>query len=72
MKNGRIKIPTAKMENKTTNRAKMSNKRCIKARLQYLQRGHKAQRRDITSHLFCYTLVVFLADLLDSPFRLFV
>ena len=25
------------------NRAKMSNKRCIKARLQYLQRGYKAQ-----------------------------
>ena len=30
------------MENKTTNRAKMSNNRCIKARLQYLQRGYKA------------------------------
>ena len=29
------------MENKTTNRAKMSNKRCLKARLQYLQRGYK-------------------------------
>ena len=32
----------SKMENKTTNRAKMSNKRCIKARLQHLQRGYKA------------------------------
>ena len=41
MKNGRIYIYTAKMESKTTNRAKMSNKRCIKARLQYLQRGYK-------------------------------
>ena len=30
------------MENKPTNRAKMSNKRCIKARLQYLQRCYKA------------------------------
>ena len=29
------------MENKITNRAKMSNKRCIKARLQYLQRRCK-------------------------------
>ena len=29
-------MPTAKMQNKTTNRAKIPNKRCIKARLQYL------------------------------------
>ena len=42
MKNGRIKIPTAKMESKTTNRAKMSNKQRIKARLQYLKHGYKA------------------------------
>ena len=27
------------MENKTTNRAKISNKRCIKARLQYTQKS---------------------------------
>ena len=38
MKNGRIYIQTGKRENKTTNKAKMSNKQCIKARLQYLQR----------------------------------
>ena len=30
---------TAKMENKPTKRAKMQSKRCIKARLQYLQRS---------------------------------
>ena len=36
----------SKMENKTTNRAKMSNKQCIKARLQYLQRGYKASEPD--------------------------
>ena len=73
MKNGRIQIHTAKMENKTTNRAKMSNKRCIKARLQYLQGGYKA--REATSRATCFafnTLAVFLADLLDSPFRFFV
>ena len=33
-------------ENKTINRAKMSNKQCIKARLQYLQRGYKASEPD--------------------------
>ena len=37
MKNDRIYIHTAKLENKTTNRAKMSNKRWIKVRLYYLQ-----------------------------------
>ena len=36
MENGRIWIHTAKMENKTTNRAKMSNKRCVKARIAVL------------------------------------
>ena len=61
MKNDRIKIHTEKMENKTTNRAKMSNKRCIKARLQYLQAGYKAS--EATSRA---------TDLLDSPFRFFV
>ena len=30
------------MDNKTTNRAKMSYKQFIKARLQYLRRGYKA------------------------------
>ena len=63
------------MENETTNRAKMSNKRCIKAcaRLQYLQRGYNwSLWSDITSHLFCVTWAVFLADLLHSPFRFFV
>ena len=34
------------------NRAKMSNKRCIKARLQYLQRGHKAS--EATSLVLLY------------------
>ena len=67
MKNGRIQFHTTKMENKTTNRAKMSNKRCIKARLQYLQRGYIKLVSDITNHLFCFILTVFLADLLDSP-----
>ena len=38
MKNGRTWIQTAKMENKPTHRTKMSNKRCMRARLQYLQR----------------------------------
>ena len=37
MKNGRIQIQTAKMENKPRNREKMSHKWCIKARFQYLQ-----------------------------------
>ena len=43
------------MENKTTNRAKMSNKRCIKARLQYLQRGYKAS--EATSRAACFALL---------------
>ena len=55
MENGRIWIHTAKMENKTTNRAKMSNKRCIKARLQYLQRGYKAS--EATSRATCFALL---------------
>ena len=45
------------MENKTTNRAKMSNKRCIKVRLQYLQRGYKAS--EATSLATCFALLVF-------------
>ena len=36
MKNGRIQHQTAKMENKTTNRAKMSNKQCIKIKIAVL------------------------------------
>ena len=40
------------MENKTTNRAKMSNKWCIKARLLYLQRGYKAS--EATSRAACF------------------
>ena len=52
---GTIEIHTAKMENKTTNRAKMSNKRCIKARLQYLQRGYKAS--EATSRATCFALL---------------
>ena len=72
MKNTRILIHTAKMENKTTNRAKMSNKRCIKARLQYLQRGYKAS--EATSPVPCIASIVavFQADLLDSLFKFFV
>ena len=73
MKNGKIQIHTEKMENRTTNRAKMSNKRCMKARLQYLQGGYKA--REATSRATCFvfnTLAVFLDYLLDSPFRFFV
>ena len=65
-------MKTAITDYKTTNRAKMSNKRCMKARLQYLQREVIKQLvSDTTSHLFCLTLAVFLADLLDSPFRFF-
>ena len=72
MKNGRIQIHTEKMENRTTNRAKMSNKRCIKARQQYLQGGYKAREATLRATCFVFnTLVVFLAYLLDSPFRLF-
>ena len=69
MKNGRMQIHTAKMENKTTNGAKMFNKRCIKARLQYLQRGDKAS--EAASRATCFALLQ-LADLLDSHFRFFV
>ena len=66
MKNGGIQIHT---ENKTTKRAKMS---CINARLQYLQGGYKASEATSRATLFCFTLAVFLADVLDSPFRFFV
>ena len=55
MKNGRIWIQTAKMENKTTKRAKMSNEQGIKARLQYLQRGYKAS--EATSRATCFALL---------------
>ena len=58
------------MEKKPTNRGKMSHKRCIRARLQYLQHSYKAS--EATSRGACFTLAVFLADLLDSPFRCFV
>ena len=58
------------MEKKPTNRGKMSNKRCIRARLQYLQHCYKAS--EATSRAACCTLAVFLADLPDSPFRCFV
>ena len=43
------------MKNKFTNRAKMSNKRCIKARLQYFtQRGYKAS--EVTSRATSFAL----------------
>ena len=61
MENDRFQIHTEKMENKTTNRAKMFNKRCIKARLQYLQRGYEAS--EATSQATCFALL-FVAGLL--------
>ena len=54
-KNGRIYIQTAKMENKPSNKGKMSNKQCIKARVQYLQRGYKAS--EATSRAACFALL---------------
>ena len=42
MKNGRIQLQTAKMENETTNRAKMSNKRCINQDCSTYSVGYKA------------------------------
>ena len=60
------------MEKKPTNRGKMSNKRCIRARLQYLQHSKCYKASEATSWGACFTLAVFLADLLDSPFRCFV
>ena len=55
MKYGRMQIQAEKVENKTTNRAKMSNKRCVKARLQYLQRSYKAS--EATSRATCFALL---------------
>ena len=45
------------MKTNLQNRAKMSNKRCIKARLQYLQRGYKAG--EATSRVTCFALLWF-------------
>ena len=49
MKNDRIQIETTEIENRTTNRAKVSDKQCInlKARLQYLQ--HRLKMVKVTS-----------------------
>ena len=47
------------MENKTTNRAKMSNCSTYSAVI-------KLVKSDITSRLFCFTLAVFLAGLLNT------
>ena len=61
------------MENKTINRAKMSDKQCIKARLQYLQ--YSAVIKVVKRHHeppVLLILTVFLTDLLDSPFKFFV
>ena len=55
MKNGRIQIHTAKMENKMTNRAKISNKLCTEARLQYLQSSYKAS--EATLQATCFALL---------------
>ena len=52
MKNGSVLNHTEKNGKQIKNRAKMSNKRCIKARLQYLQRGHKAS--EATSLVLLY------------------
>ena len=57
MKNSRILIQTAKMENKTPNKAKMSNKWYTKARLQYSQRGYKVSEK--TSQAPCFALLRF-------------
>ena len=48
-------IQTAKMENNPTNRRKISNKRCIRARLQYLQRSCKAN--EAKSRAACFALL---------------
>ena len=68
MKNDRIQIETTEMENRTTNRAKMSDKPCIKSQIAVLTVQVKDGKSDIkiASHLFCITLVVFLEDLRDS------
>ena len=55
MKNGRIWIQTAKMENKPTNREKMLNERCVRAILRYLQRSYKAS--EATSRAACFALL---------------
>ena len=62
-----------KLENKTTSRAKILNKHCLKARLWYLQElqpGRKASKA--TSRVACFALLSGSPDLLDSFFRLFV
>ena len=71
MKNDRIQIETTEMENRTTNRAKVSDKQCIKSQIQALTAQFKDGESDIkiASHLFCITLVVFLEELLDSFFK---
>ena len=54
------------MENKTTNRAKMSNNRCIKQDCSTYSAVIKLVKSDITGRLFCFTLAVFLAGLLNT------
>ena len=66
MKNGSVLNHTEKNGKQIKNRAKMCNKRCISNTYSAVIRLVKQH------HLFCFTLSVFLADLLDSPFRFFV
>ena len=69
MKEGRIyKFRQQKIENRTANRGKKSNKQCMKARLQHLQ--WRLKLVEAASRDTCFAN--FPADLLDSPFRYFV
>ena len=69
MKEGRIyKFRQQKIENRTANRGKKSNKQCMKARLQHLQ--WRLKLAEAASRDTCFAN--FPADLLDSPFRYFV
>ena len=52
MKNGSVLNHTEKNGKQIKNRAKTCDKRCIKARLKYLQRGHKAS--EATSLVLLY------------------
>ena len=55
MKKGSIKIQTAKMENKTTHRAKMSNKRSKKQNCSTSSVGYKAS--EATSRAACFAQI---------------
>ena len=57
MKNGSIEIQTAKMENKTTNRAKMSNKRSKKQNCSTSGVGYKASEATSIQRAACFALL---------------